>query len=118
MFQKCKGDEYKKSMVWYIKSLLGVNPIGKLMATISEEAGLSIRYTNHCIGATTVTSLRDAGVAPSDIVAITGHRSLASVDFYSKCNDAARKTMSHKLSSVVGIQVAGKKMKKKWWEPQ
>lgn len=104
-FQKPRGDEYKKSNIWYCDAPVGVNNLGTFMSTISEKAGLKNRYTNHCIRATTVTSLRNAGVAPSDIVAVTGHRSIASIDSYSKCNDIMRKNMSRELSKVAGVQV-------------
>lgn len=41
------------------------------MTKISQLAGLSHSYMNHCICATTVTSLREEGHAMEDIIAVT-----------------------------------------------
>lgn len=73
LFQKPRGETYGKSMICYSKSPQKVNAIGNLLSVIFEKAGLKTRYTKYCIRATTVTSLRAAGVAPSDILAVTGH---------------------------------------------
>lgn len=73
------------------------------MATISKKAGLKHIYTNHCIRATTVTRLRDAGIAPTDIINVTGHRSVQSLEHYSKPSGDVRKLMSNTLSSVCNL---------------
>lgn len=66
---------------------LGVNAISNFMVHISIAANLSRRYTNHCIRATMGTTLREAGIAPIDITAVTRHRSFASIDHYSQTTD-------------------------------
>lgn len=91
-FQQPRGQEYLRSCIWYTKAPVGVNTLGNFMSLISKKAGLKNTYTNHCIRATTVTSLRKAGVAPSDIVAVTGHRSIASIESYSSCTNDMQRT--------------------------
>ena len=99
-FQTPKAKGWKLSSIWFTRSTVGVNTIGKFMVTISELAKLSQIYTNHCIRSTCVTTLREAGIPNHDIQSVTGHRSVASVDAYSKTPDSVRKTMSHTLAGV------------------
>jgi len=53
-----------------------------MLKRMSEEAGLSKRYTNHCLRATASKSLSDAGNERSDICVVTGHASVSSLDPY------------------------------------
>ena len=48
---------------WHMNSPVGVNLLGNKMKEISEAAGCSKIYTNHCLRATTVTVLDRAGFA-------------------------------------------------------
>ena len=57
------------------------NSLGRLMANISEAAGLSKVYTNHCIRATCVTVL-DENFDPTTIMGVSMHKSLSSVLSY------------------------------------
>lgn len=107
-FQRPKKLVDKNVSVWYSKQAVGRNTIGTFMSTISAKAGLKTRYTNHCIRATTVTRLRDSGIDPHDIVSVTGHRCVASIESYSKTNLVKRREMSHTLSKVLGKQVDDK----------
>lgn len=104
-FQRPKILHDKNVAIWYCKQAVGRNSIGNYMSTISVKAGLKTRYTNHCIRATTVTRLRDGGIDPHDIVAVTGHRCIASIASYSKTNLQKRREMSHTLSKVLGKKV-------------
>ena len=67
---------------WYIKAPLGVHTIGTMMRNISALSNTSEVYTNHCIRATTTTALKRAGCQPTDIMAVTGHRNMASLNSY------------------------------------
>lgn len=97
-FQRPKTSGYVGKVVWYTDRPVGSNTISGFMSKISAAANLKTRYTNHCVRATTVTMLRDAGVAPNDIAAVTGHKSLTSIDHYSRVGDKKRSAMSHQLA--------------------
>lgn len=104
-FQRPKITGYEGENIWYMKLPVGVNTIGKFMSIISRPAGLSYPYTNHCVRSTTVTTLQNQGVSPLDIMAVTGHKSEASINHYSATSDAKRRQMSHKLSEKSGYSV-------------
>ena len=72
------------------------------MPIISEAAKLSMRYTDHCIRATTVTMLRAANIAPNDIIAVTGHRNVQSLTHYDQGpGSETRSIMSNTLANGV-----------------
>ena len=99
LFQRAKDVNWEDSPAWYVNSPVGVNPLGNMMPAISKDAQLSMIYTNHCIRATTVSTLRQAGIHPTDIVAVTGHRNVQSLDHYCQGPNAlVRHHMSETLA--------------------
>ncbi len=52
------------------------------MATLSETANLSQRYTNHCLRSTSIAAMDEAGIDIRHIMQITGHKNEASVRAY------------------------------------
>ena len=72
------------------------------MSAISQAAGLSRVYTNHCIRATCVTVLDDAGIEARHIMRITGHKNEASIRSYScRLSDAKKRSISETISETV-----------------
>jgi hypothetical protein len=91
---------YQERDIWYSNAPLGVNTIANLMKEISKESGSSVTYTNHSIKASTATILKRAGFESMDIMAVTGHRNVASLGSYAKgptIQDRAK--MSQELAS-------------------
>jgi hypothetical protein len=68
--------------IWYDNAPLGVHTIGSMMKQISLAAGSSTIYTNHSLKASTATVLKRAGIPATDIMAVTGHRNVASLNSY------------------------------------
>ena len=65
------------------------------MQRISERAGLSRKYTNHCMRATTVTLLKERGIEDWKVCLVTGHKAERSLQHYNKpgnaeCNSPAK----------------------------
>ena len=60
------GDSYKNCPI-------GHNVLGGMMANISDQAGLSKKYTNHSLRATTVHILDSANIPTRHIMTVTGH---------------------------------------------
>ena len=106
-FTKPRINWKKQDAVWYSKQKIGRNPLNTMMATISTEAELSKRYTNHCLRATTVTILSRAGVHADEIMAVTGHACRSSVDSYINEMQTERRGQ---LSNVLYNNSFGKKI--------
>ena len=85
--------------VWYEKRPLGKNKLGSMMCEISQIAKLSKKYTNHCIRATAITALDQAGFASRHIMSVSGHRSEASIKSYSRKTPTDQK---RKMSETLG----------------
>lgn len=81
LFQKPRK-VFDKENIWYTREVLGKNTLGTIMQTISRKAGLSETYTCHCVRASTVTTLYQAGVDAHRICAITKHTNQSSLAHY------------------------------------
>lgn len=80
------------------------------MARISKTAGLSKRYTNHCIKATVATGLKKAGVDLLSIMSVTGHRNVKSLDSYIEGpTDQDRRQLSANLQNL-GSETSNKQL--------
>ena len=98
LFQYPKATVRKSDNVWFNRQPIGKNSICNFMKRISEAAGLSRPYTNHCIRATSITEMNAAGVENTNIIAVTGHRSVDSLKPYlSGPTDLQKRDISRKL---------------------
>lgn len=86
---------------WYDNMVVGERGLGDMMKVISKEAELSRVYTNHSIRATTISILNSNGVEGRDIVALSGHRSITSLQSYCKTSNDRKRAMSQMLSAAV-----------------
>ncbi|XP_071162166.1 uncharacterized protein [Mytilus edulis] len=92
---------YPKPNCWYANQAMGKNKLSQMMPRISNEAGLSYRYTNHCIKATVGTGLKRAGVDDLTNMSVTGHRNIKSLESYvAGPSDAQRRALSSTLQGV------------------
>ena len=90
-------------MKWYDSAPMGHNTIGNLMSVLSEKAGLSTRYTNHSLRATSVHVLDNIGnFAGRHIMTVTGHKSEASLKTYTgHTGENIKKKMSDTISNTL-----------------
>lgn len=101
----------KPDDIWYAPIPLGIKRLQGMMARISTEAGLSMRYTNHCLRATCITTLMRHGYHPITVTRLSGHRNVASVMSYCKdTTDEMKRHMSGTLASSLdgsrrGLQI-------------
>lgn len=68
----------------------GKNTIATMMKSISEKAGLSQQYTNHCVRATAIQTLVDANVSELAIMGTTGHHQVQSLSSYASRSRESR----------------------------
>ena len=57
------------------------------MANLSRKAGLSQRYTNHCLSVTGINLLHESGMSKTDIAGITDHKNERSLERYIRKNE-------------------------------
>jgi len=95
LFQRAKvGKQLPQQPVWYMKSPLGHNILRDMMPRLSTSACLSRRYTNHCLHATVVTKLKEAGVEDRKICRITGHKNAQSLENYERSTEKEIRAVS------------------------
>ena len=84
---------------WFDNMVLGVKSLEKMMKRISEDAGLSKLYTNHCIRATCITILDQNNTEAHHILSVTGQSSEMSLRSYAKTSTLKRQQMSSLIAS-------------------
>lgn len=65
-----------------------------------DKAGVEGQKTNHSARKTTVTSLVHAGVPPTQVMQISGHKNVQSINNYSSASIKQQKQMSKIISDV------------------
>ncbi|XP_041475625.1 uncharacterized protein LOC121424096 [Lytechinus variegatus] len=84
---------------WYDNVPVGLHTLGNKMSVISKQAQCSKVYTNHCLRATAINKLDNAGFEARHIMAISGHRSENSIKHYSRVGESQKRRMSLTIAS-------------------
>ena len=101
LFAKAKKS-FSKNDFWYSKEVIGKNTLVNMMKQISNKAGLSRVYTNHCVRASTITNLYQAGIDTQQICSITKHKSESTLSHYiSSTSDEQKLKASRILSNAL-----------------
>ena len=86
---------------WYKVQPIGVNKLNSLLKDMVNEARLGLenkRLTNHSARKHLVQKLNDNEIPPTQIMQITGHRNVNSVNNYSSLSDKQKEKISGILS--------------------
>lgn len=83
-FQKPRAKFEQSDQVWFENKPFGVNQLSTMMKQISIGAGLSKKYTNHCVRATAITMWSDSCVPARHIMSISGHANEQSLASYNR----------------------------------
>jgi hypothetical protein len=94
--------KFRTREYWYVNAPLGVHTIANMLKDISKAASTSKEYTNHCVKATVGTVLKKAGVPSRDIMCVTGHKNVASLDSYLDKPDADERSRMCNIISNFG----------------
>jgi hypothetical protein len=74
-----------RTELWYSSQPMGKNVIGSIAKTMAQQCNLPAgRKTNHSGRKTAIQTLLHSNVAPTDVVQLTGHKNLLSLNSYSK----------------------------------
>jgi hypothetical protein len=106
LFQRPRDSFNDDDDIWYERRPLGKNKLGNMMNDLSVAAALilSKTYTNHCIRATAITTLHQAGYEARHIMTVSGHRNEASIKSYSRDTSTNQKReMSEAISSMISV---------------
>ena len=86
---------------------LGINYLANMLPRICKLAGRTESYTNHCLRATTIQKLSDAGLESKEIMSVTGHKNESSLRSYWRPNMDERRNWSTVLSTSSAVAAAG-----------
>ncbi|CAC5388409.1 unnamed protein product [Mytilus coruscus] len=89
-----------KDGIWYRKQAMGKNTLSDFVKTMCEEAGVQGRKTNHSVRKTTFTALAHEKIPPAQIMQISGHKNVQSINEYCSASLNQQQEMSHILSNV------------------
>ena len=81
--------------------LARTHALEKKMKVISQQAQLSVIYTNHSIRATAVTIFDRSGFEARQIMSVSGHRSESSLKIYCKTGQNTKEKMADSLMYVI-----------------
>lgn len=86
------------SQIWYSKSPLGKNAIGKFLVNAAKAAGLPGNISNHSVRKTCISRLMDAEFPENYVAQLSGHKNLKSLDAYKSASHSHQRQMSLVLS--------------------
>ena len=87
--------------VWYGKAHIGKNPLSRFMTDVSKNCELSKIYTNHCIRVTGASILTRMQFSASEIMSVTGHKSVQSLAIYQKTDTKRKEEMGDVLGQAM-----------------
>ena len=99
---------YKSDGNWFKEEPMGKNTLGNIMQRISGKAGLSMRYTCHCVRASIITILYRAGIDTSSIKSISKHKSITGIlPYLSDLSNSEKHECSSALTKAFAKQPVG-----------
>ena len=86
---------------WFKSSPMGINKLNSLMKVMANKAGLkSSNLTNHSVRKRLVQKLVSSDVPPTEIMQITGHKNVQSINNYSTLCETKKRKLSDILSNA------------------
>ena len=103
LWQHPLGSYQDKDTTWYANRPVGRNYLQKFMKDLSTKCKLSQAYTNHSVRVTEATILNQCQFSTSQIMAVTGHKSVSSLAIYQRVSDGEKLDMGLAISSAMGV---------------
>ena len=88
-----------KSDIWFNRVPLGKNLIGNIAKNMATAANLQSKKTNHSGRKTTIQTLIHANIPPTNVVQLTGHKNIQSLNSYSNMSTDQQHDISRILSN-------------------
>ena len=101
LFNHCVKDLRAQDSVCYTNQPLAKRTYSGFMTDICKHAKCSKVYTAHCLRATSIQAMNDAGHELRHIMFMTGHKNEASIRSYNRhCSVQQKKSLSSTLSHI------------------
>ena len=91
------GDPQKP---WFKNSPMGMNPLRSMMSKISELPGLSTKYTNHSLRATSASQMFTSGATEKIVAEMTGHKSLTALRQYERTIETQSQAVGQAIANM------------------
>ncbi|KAK3086405.1 hypothetical protein FSP39_017969 [Pinctada imbricata] len=101
LWQRPKDSYVADDTTCYANVPVGEKKLSAFMSDLSKAAGLSQKYTNHSIRATGATILSKGMFGPSQVMDVTGHKSVQSLSVYQRVSDGEKIQMGQVLSKTL-----------------
>jgi hypothetical protein len=87
---------------WFRKQVIGINKLSCIMKKMKSKANLTEekKLTNSSSRKYLIQKLRDKNIPPTDIMQISGHKNIQSINSYSNITDKQQQTYSNHLSNT------------------
>ena len=98
----------KSTDQWFKRQPIGVNKISTIMKRMSVNAGLppNKKLTNHSARKHMIQKLSDHNVPPTEIMQLSGHKKVESVNNYSDLSEKKHKNISKLMSNTTSTYQA------------
>ena len=94
-----------KSEIWFMNSPLGKNSIGKIAKKMFETAGLDANgKTNHSGRKSAIQALLHAGIAPTEVQQLSGHKNVQSLNAYATLSLEQQRKLSNILTKTICLE--------------
>ncbi|KAL3855190.1 hypothetical protein ACJMK2_014410 [Sinanodonta woodiana] len=96
----------KPGQCWYKKTIMGINKLYGIMKKMMTATGLSPsdkHITPYSVRKHLIQNLSDEEIPANQIVQISGHKSINSLNNYSNLNPAQSRTISNNVSNVPAL---------------
>ena len=90
----------KDDVTWYKNCRVGINTLGKFMATICEIVKTSRVYSNHS-ARVTYCSIAGERFDENNIKSVSGHKSNSSLGIYKRVRDSKKEEMFDFINSSI-----------------
>ena len=94
----------KPSQPWFKNMPVGVNPLKNMMAKVSKLAGLSVKYTNHSLRATSASRMFQSGVPEKIVAEVIGHKSMNALRQYERTTEQQFQAVGNSISSMEAFE--------------
>lgn len=84
---------------WFNAQAVGIHTLSKMLPRICEMAGIEGRKTNRSLRKTTCSRLLKAGVHPTTVMQLTGHKNVQSLNDYDHADINEQRSMSAILAN-------------------